>query len=134
MSYQLIRAALESKLNAISPAVSTAWENVPFEPAIGQMYQRAFMLPAGADNTTFGNTLRRESGIFQVSVCAPLGNGSYDAITRAEVIRNWFYRGLTLTQSGVLVRILRTASIAPAITEEANYVVPVSIPYFSDIT
>lgn len=133
MSYDVIRSLLESRLDSIYPSVETAWENVPFEPVTGVLYQRAFLLPASTENPTFGDSMARENGIFQVSVCAPIGLGSIEAMQRASLIRNRFYRGLSLVKGSVTVRIIKTPSIAPAITESVFYVIPVSISYFSDI-
>lgn len=132
MSYEYIRRALEVRLSALSPSVPTSWENIPFTPP-NSIYQRAYILPASTDNPTYGGSFMRESGILHVSVCAPIGNGALDAVSRAGLLRSWFYRGLSLDSNGVIVRILRSPSIAPAIYEEKTYVIPVSIPYFADI-
>lgn len=133
MSYALIRQALETRLNAMTPSLPAAWENVSFNQ-VATGYQRVTILPGKTQNPTFGDTLKRETGIMQVSLCYPIGTGSAAALARAEAVRAWFYRGLSLTVSGVTVIIGGTPSIAPAINEPGFYVVPVSIPYFSDIT
>lgn len=134
MSYKLITAAFVKRLNEmVSPLpTQTAWENVSFDPPVG-IYQKAFILPANTSNPTYGDNLKRETGIFQVSIYAPSGNGSGLALDRAEIIRDWFSRGLSLVNDSVTVRILRTPSIAPAIQDEKNYIIPVSIPYFCDV-
>lgn len=134
MSYRLITAALVKRLSTMSSPLptQTAWENVAFDPPAG-IYQRAFILPSATSNPTYGDTLQRETGIFQVSIYAPNGNGSGDAIERADIIRDWFYRGLSLVNDTVTVRIIRTPSIAPAIQDDLHYIIPVSIPYFCDV-
>jgi hypothetical protein len=132
MSYELIRVALEGRLNDLMPFVSTAWENVNFV-APSSLHQRAFILPAGTSNPTYGDTLMRESGILQVSVCSPAGDGSSNAMARTELIRSWFPRGLSLVNGTVTVIIAGTPSIAPAIYEQKLYVLVVSIPYLCDV-
>ena len=64
-----IRKALEVRLAALAPAISTAYENTEFEPVYGAPYQRANMFYATPDNQTLGCQRRREIGIFQVSLC-----------------------------------------------------------------
>lgn len=132
MSYSIIRNALEIRLAELDIDIVTAWENVSLVPP-NEMYQRAYLLPAGTNNPDFGNGLSRETGILQVSVVAPQGTGPSDCIAQAELIRTWFPRGLSLVNSGLTVIISKTPSIAPAIYEEKNYVIPVSIPFYCDV-
>lgn len=131
-----IRAALESRLNAMSPSFPTAWENAAYTPEIGTPFQWVTLLPAETQNPTFagiGSELAFEQGIFQVSIYEPRGVGSGAAAARADALRDQFKRGLTLTSGGVNVKIARTPSIAPALLEADWYVVPVSIPYFAHV-
>ena len=130
MSYVLIRAALETQLDTLTPALKTVWENVSFTKP-GSAFQRAYLLPANTSNPTYGDNLAMESGIFQVSLCYPEGNGSIDALERAEALRAWFPRGLSLTSENVTVIINKTPSIAPAMYEPGLYVIPISIPFYS---
>ena len=44
MSIVAIRTALETKLNTITPALSTAWENVLFTPVAGTAYHQVNLL------------------------------------------------------------------------------------------
>lgn len=131
MSMLDIRIALETRLNTMTPSLSTAWENDKFTPAVGTPYQRVYALPASTDNPTFGDTQSLESGIMQVSLCYPELKGSGAAITRAELIRDQFTRGLTLTSGSITVRIQNTPSISPARQEPGLYIIDVSIPYFA---
>lgn len=129
MSYQYIRAALETRLDAFMPSIPTAWENVPFAQPSTE-YQRVYLLPARTSNPTFGDSLAMESGIFQISLYYPDGNGSSEAMERAEGLRNWFYRGLSLTNADITVRINSKPSISPGQYEPGFYVLIVSVPYF----
>ena len=56
MSVVAIRAALEARLNAMTPTLDTAWENTTFVPKEGTPYQRVYLLPAIPENPTSGNT------------------------------------------------------------------------------
>ena len=132
MSYVAIRSALEQRLNSLMPAIPIAWENVSFTP-VATGYQRINILPSETRNPTFGGGMVMESGIMQVSLCYPVGNGAATAAARAEELRTWFYRGLSLTESNVTVIIDKTPSIAPAQYEPGLYVIPVSIHFYSYI-
>lgn len=131
MSYDLIKAALETALNAMTPALPTAWENKPYTQTAAA-YQRVSMLPAPAVNPAYDSTTL-ETGIMQVSLVYPEGVGAKDAIARAGLLRTTFARGVSFISGGVKVTITRTPTIAPALFESGRYVLPVSIPYFAYI-
>lgn len=134
MSVLVIRSLLETALAAMTPAVSTSFENVPFTPVVGTPYQRAHLMFAEPDAIEMGNTHHREQGIFQITLCYPLDAGPSAAVTRAEAIRKVFYRGRTLVGSGISLTIERHPEIAPAITEDDRFVLPVRVRFFANIT
>lgn len=125
-----VRIALEAALAAMTPNLSTAWENVDFSPVNGTPYQRVFLLAAEPDNPEMGR-LATERGFLQVSLCYPLGNGPADAMARAELIRTTFYRGASFTASGVTTVVEKTPEIGPAQIEPDRYVVPVRIRFYA---
>lgn len=131
MSLVLIRSALEVALAAMSPALATAYENVPYTPVAGTPYQRVFLLSAPPENPEMGR-FTRDHGILQVSLAYPLNAGPAVAAARAELIRDTFYRGRTFTSGGLSTTIERTPEIAPARIEEDRYVVPVRIRFYAN--
>ncbi len=133
MSLSVIRAALETKLNGITPAISTSWQNVAFTPVPGTPYQSAYLIPAEPDNPTLGDSHHREHGIFQVSLFYPLQAGSGTAESRAELIKAAFARGQSMTSGSVTVRINKTPSIGNGRVDGDRWHVPVKIQYFADI-
>jgi hypothetical protein len=133
MSVKDIRAALEVQLAAMVPAIATAHENVAFTPQSGVPYQRAYLIPATTENPALGSTLKRESGVFQVSLHYPVNKGSAAAYERADLVRAHFYRGLTLQSNATIVTVQRTPSIGPARTDGDRFVVPLSVPYFANL-
>ncbi len=134
MSAVAIRSLLETALAAMTPAVSTSFENVPFTPAVGVPYQRAHLLLAEPDAIEMSGGHHREQGIFQITLCYPLDAGPVPASQRAEAIRKIFYRGRTLVGSGISLTIERHPEIAPAITEDDRFVLPVRVRFFANIT
>lgn len=130
MSLLAVRNALETALNAMSPALATAWENSPYTPVNGTPYQRVYLLAAEPDNPEMGGHVT-ERGFLQISLCYPLDAGPNAAMTRAELIRTTFPRGAAFTASGITTQIERTPEIAPALIEDDRYVVPVRVRFFA---
>ncbi len=130
MSLLAVRNALETALNAMSPALATAWENTPYTPVEGTPYQRVYLLSAEPDNPEMGR-MATERGFMQISLCYPLGTGPSAAMARAELIRATFPRGAAFSASGVTTQIERTPEIAPALIEEKHYVLPVRVRFFA---
>lgn len=128
-----IRTALETKLNALTPTLSTAWESVPFTPVVGTAYQQVNLMIADTLNPTLGGEHYRIKGFMQVLLCYPPNAGAKTASTRADLLVNHFKRGTSLTSGGVTVIIDKTPSIAPALIDGVLYKIPVSIYFSADI-
>ena len=133
MSYVIVRKLLETQLNAVTPAIATAFENVPFNPTVGVAFQIVSLLPGQTENPTMGPAFQREVGIFQVLFAYPINAGPQAAMARAELVRAAFARGLTLTQGIVRVLIDRSPFIGPAKQDAEFYWLPLSIPYAADV-
>jgi hypothetical protein len=132
MSVVQIRAALETALNAMSPSVLTAWENVPFTPTPGTAYQRAFIRLARPDNTEISRR-HVERGFMQVSLCYPLNTGPGAVEARADLIRATFYRGASFTSGGITVTVINTPEIVTGEIEADRFVCHVTIPLFAPV-
>jgi hypothetical protein len=133
MSLLLIRAALETALAAVSPAVATAYENAPFTvPAPNVPYQQATLLPAEPDNPEIGPAYF-ERGLFQVNLFYPKDGGAAAAAARAALIRAAFPFGSSLVNGGVTVNITATPEIGPARAEDDRFFVPVRIRFHAYI-
>lgn len=133
MSEVAIRAAFETRLNAMTPALATAFENVPFSPAQGVPYQEAFLLPADPENPSIGAPLHRAIGIFQLTLLYPLNQGAATAYARALLIRSTFPRGLSMTRDGVTAHVTGTPAIRRAEPRDSRYVLIVRVPYHSNV-
>jgi len=133
MSRATIRALLEGKLKAMTPALSTAWEHVKFTPKTGVAYQLATLLYSDTQNPSVGNNMYREDGIFNVKLAYPVGKGSRNIEARAELIRSTFNRALTLTSGGVNVIVENTPSIEMLQGEKDRAVMLVKINFYTEI-
>jgi hypothetical protein len=128
-----LRDALEAALTAMTPPLATAWEAVAYTPIVGTPYQRVALVPGAPINDEYGRGFQ-DQGFFQVSLHYPPGLGSKDATDRALALRSTFYRGATFTKNGLVVKIMRTPAILPAMDDDqGRYVLPVSIQYLTSI-
>jgi hypothetical protein len=136
MSDALVRAAFETRLAAWaaaqSPAIPIAYENATFTPPTGR-YVRCFLIPAPAASETLNGEHRRRMGVFQVSLCMPIGSGPGAAASLAASLDTAFPLSAPMTQGGIKVFLLSPMSIAPAIQDGDRYVIPVSCTYRADI-
>jgi hypothetical protein len=133
MSHVTIRKLLEVRLNTVGGVFPTAFENAPFVPTNNVAWQSANLLPGQTENPDYGDSHHREVGVFQVTLYYPRNAGSQAALTRAELLRAGFARGLDLQEGSVKVKILRSPYIGPATDDDAWYRVPVSVPYTADV-
>lgn len=133
MSALATRAALETALDAMTPALETAWENAKFSPTPGSAYQRVAILLAPPVMMEMSHHWHREAGFMQVTLCYPLDAGAGAALTRAEAIRTTFHAGATFTASGVTVHVDGTPEIGPAMIEDDTYALPVRVRFYSHV-
>lgn len=133
MSLAKVRAALESRLTAMTPALSTAFENASFSPVSGTPYQAVYLLPAQPDDSEIGARHHFEIGIFQVSLLYPQNTGPAAAQSRAIAVRQWFSRGTTLTNAGVNVNITRVPYIRPGRVDADRWRIDIDIRYQAEI-
>lgn len=129
-----IRRALEKALEALTPALSTAFENTQFTPVVGSPYQRVNLLRAIPADLERGRKLVELSGIFQVTLFYPIGAGTKDIEERAELLKTSFKPPMSIVESGTVVNIFKTAKIAPGYVDDDRFVVPVSIPWIAQVT
>jgi hypothetical protein len=137
MSIVPLRSALETALDGMSPALSTAWENVKFEPVNGTPYQMVHVLYATPDNPTIGGSngtvLTRYKGFMQVTLMYPLLDGAAAIEARAELIKATFTRGSSFTNSGQVVVVNGTPEVTSGIRDNDRWRIAVKIPFYSNV-
>lgn len=131
MSVVKVRAALETAVSGMSPALSTSYENVPFTPVQGTPYQRLNILFAEPGNQEYGANYQ-ELGFMQLTLFYPIETGIGAANARAELIRQTFKRGASFTNSGLTVVIERTPEVKPGVNDGSFYVLPVKIRFYAN--
>lgn len=136
MSQKAIRSALEGRLKTWSaarvPALRVAFENSLFTPVVGETYLRAYVLPADTTSEDLAGSHRAFRGLLQVSITAPITSGPGAAAGIADELGALFPVNGRYTVTGIVTQIIGPASAAPALQDEVNYTVPVSIGYRAD--
>ena len=127
MSQALIKAAIETALNGISPALATAWENVPFTPAQGTPYQAVYIMPAESAELGHKSTMEY-NGMVQISLFYPQNTGTSAAMARAKLITDLFYRSADFVSGGVRVYIKKSWQ-GQGRNDGDRYMLPVKIYY-----
>lgn len=128
-----IRAALETRLNALLPAISTAWENVEYKPLQNVPYQQVNMLYATPNNVTLGCERYYALGVLQIVVNYPLNSGSTAAEDRANLLVTHFKRGTVATHAGQSVMITNTPSKRILGSDGSFFKIAVSINYRAEV-
>jgi len=133
MQISIVKKLVETRLLTITPTISIAFEGVKFTPVDNQPYLKTqFYIDNPTDNT-LGCNYYRENITFQVFVAYPENKGTGDALNIAESIRALFPKGLSLQDSNVSVRIIKTPHIGSSIPAQGRIVIPVMIELFVEI-
>lgn len=132
MSIENIRAALETALAGVTPAIDTAWENYPYTPVPNVPYQRVHIVFAQPNNEEYGSNWQ-EIGTMFVNLYYPQQTGPSVTDARITALRNTFARGTTLTSGGVAVTINATPEAGPSFNDGEYYVRPVRIRFYSNL-
>jgi hypothetical protein len=138
MSQVKIRAALETAVNAMTPAILTAWENNAFPNVNASItYQVVTVLFATPDDLVTlgggGAGMHTENGLMVVNLRYPLQTGDGAARARAELLKTTFRRGTSFTNNGVTVIINRTPEAGAGIVDGDHWSVPVKIRFYSNV-
>ncbi|SEQ28669.1 Bacteriophage related protein of unknown function [Pseudomonas sp. NFACC02] len=134
MSHQIIRRIYEQRLAAWAAprGLRIAYQGVAFDPGDGETYLRAFTLPAGTDTQTLEGADRVYTGVFQISVVTPAGNGTGDAEGLVDDLDELFPTFLRLKQGDFTVMVLTPVEPGPAIVDDTTLTVSASFQYRAD--
>lgn len=120
------KRAVERRLKAMTVDLPTAYEGVSFVPPAG-MYQRIQFRVNAPDDPVFGKGYYRERIEAQVFIVDNAGTGTGGVLTRAELVRDHFKKGTTLTEGGLLIHVLETPQINSTSISDSKVVAAVLI-------
>lgn len=128
-----IEKAANRQLATITPSVSTAYEGVKFNPPDNAMYQRVQYSIQSPEDPTFGTGYHRELVQMQVFIVDVLGKGTAAGLARAELIRDKFKKGTTITEGTIRIHVLSTPQISGSIIASDRLVIPVLVNLTAEV-
>lgn len=133
MSLIKVTKAMQKHLLTLTPSIQSAFEATSFEPETGVPFQYIQLVPRRPENPTLGDDYYRDVGEFQVFLCYPANQGTGDALERAELVRNHFKRGTTLTEGGLEILITGTPQISGTVLSTDRTIIPVIVKYSVEV-
>lgn len=127
-----VKRAAERRLKNLTPAIPIAWEGVSFTPP-SEMYQRVQFTIQRPTDPVLGTGFYRENITMQVFVVGATNKGTAEVITRAELIRQHFSKGLTMLEGSVRIHVLRTPQIAGNTVISDRVICPVLIELVAEV-
>ncbi|HGN0763387.1 TPA: phage tail terminator-like protein [Pseudomonas aeruginosa] len=135
MSHEIIQQLFEARLDVWAKAngIPVAYPNVTFEPTPGAIYLRCFTLPAGTTSSDLGGYHRGFTGVFQISIVVPGGQGTGVAADIIAELGQQFPLYSELSRPGFSVQVVSPPAPGPWISGDIADTKPVSIGYRADI-
>lgn len=91
------RVALETYVDGLGLGLPIAWENSAFNPTPGTAFLRVVHIPVDTDKLTIGTAgLMDSEGIMVLGLNYPAGEGSGDALEKADAISAGFIPGSSI--------------------------------------
>lgn len=131
MSHARARRAIEVKLDAWADAkgIMIAHGAEAFDPPEGQVYLRAFLLPASTTCRYLSASELEYRGIYQVSIVTPTSEAISIPEQIIDELSSLFPVDSPLERAGFLGLVSNPVEQGPTITEPDRYTVPVSFTY-----
>ncbi|MFK3971181.1 phage tail terminator-like protein [Pseudomonas sp. NPDC087358] len=134
MSHKIIRQLFETRLASWAGErnLRIAYEGVGFESVADETYLRIFTLPAGTNTQTLKGEDRVYTGVIQISIVSPSGNGTGDAEGLVDELEELFPAFLRLREGDFEVLVLTPVEPGPPITDNTTLTVSASFQYRAD--
>lgn len=118
MSHEIIQQLFEARLDVWAKAkgIPVAYPNVTFEPTPGAIYLRCFTLPAGTTSSDLGGYHRGFTGVFQISIVVPGGQGTGVAADIIAELGQQFPLYSELSRPGFSVQVVSPPAPGPWIS------------------
>lgn len=122
-----INAAIRAHIAqfAKSENIKVAWPNCEFDD-INESYLQLHIMPATTKNLSLSLDMPVFSGVIQINVVGKAGTGDTAVMNIANRLVNYLSNGLSITDSLFLSG---EPGLFPAISDQVNYILPVSVPY-----
>lgn len=136
MSHRIVRSIFESRLKTWAAArtvpLRIAYQNVSFTPATGETYLRAFTLPGTTASNTLAGDHRLYTGLFQITIVSPSGNGPGTAETLMDELAVLFPLNASLTRDDFKVLVMTPLEPGPELQDDTTFSLPCRFEYRAD--
>jgi hypothetical protein len=130
MTMTALQSILEIHLAefATNESLRVAWPNMAFSRQDNETYLVVNNLPASLQASAIDPDAQDVlTGIYQIDVIAPSGNGWAPSAAVIDGLRSHFSRGLKLTATGIELTVIRTQQSPAKIDDGTHYRVPVDV-------
>lgn len=132
MSLIKIRAALETTLAGITPAIATVFENTNYTPVIGTPYQ-VVGIKVLPDAPVGGCRTIRYTGTLYIVLKYPPSIGANAITTRAELIKTAFALGTSHVKDTVTCIINEVPEFNPLGNDDERFTGLVKISFYTNL-
>jgi hypothetical protein len=134
MSHLTIRLLYQQRLDAwaANKGLRVSYEGAEFIPESDETYLSCFALPAGTDTNTLAGDHRAYTGVFQINVVTPVGNGTGDTEGLVDELGDLFPAYLRLKRDDFEVIVLTPVEQSPPIPGDTTLSVSASFQYRAD--
>lgn len=131
MSHARARRAIEAILAPWAEArpIEVAFGAEPFTPPEGEIYLRAFLLPASTLSRFLGGEAYEYTGVYQVSIVVPIGRPAAEPEQLVDELAALLAVDMALSNSGFEGLVLTPVHPGPSIVDTTTYTVPTSFTY-----
>lgn len=124
-----LQSALSKHLSLATPSIGIAYENVEYNPIVGQSYLRAWLLPGETTSLTLGpGNILEYLGVYQIDCLCPKNQGWAPAKVKAGKLLTHFRPGISMTYQNLTVKSWKAYCDSGSIDGDF-YKVSVSIEY-----
>lgn len=128
--YDDIRSALEVALDGVTDVPPIAWENLRFDPVVGESYVKPRLLPTRREPAVRGtNPQMYYQGVFRVECYVPEGDGPATGDDLADKIIEAFEATSDFSYNSTNISI-RYAERENGEMDGSHYMVPVNIGWY----
>jgi len=133
VSLAKVRSALVQGFTDAALGFPFASENKKFTPPANAPWCELFYFPGEPVMATLGaNGMDQIDGYLQVNINVPLDSGTGVAMAKADILRDYFFGGRTLTYGGQEVRI-KAAGTKPGFPTDKAFKTPTVIQFYAQI-
>lgn len=126
MSFNDASTACRVHLSQMVDLPPVAYENIDFQPTLGEVYLREVTIPTFSTGLLMSGSLQENKFYYQVTVYVPKGSSQPMAVKIADKVADHFARGLKIPRNGLTVEVHKSR-VKGGFPSDSWYAVPVEV-------